>query len=353
MTRFVHLKFSRRRLLEAGDTERRLLEQRLRTGPVRRLDQLGTIVDALINGWTDDPAALARLRRCTEQLAHVRVELDGICRGLDPVLLADGLAPALRDLAEQSPVPVTVELTDVLPGRQRWRHLVLRCFRGPGQVIRHARATRATLRLGSTDDDIVLDVEDDGVGGADLGSRYGPSRAPGPTRGTWRVTEDRRLPYWRNLARRQRADSNCGNCRSRMTATIVRLGLVVSGIVVVAAATLTMLVPPRAAVGASRATFGQVHWAIAMLIVIAAAALVTAGGAAWFSRPRTLLAIIAIWAAAAWLAPELLGSPAVPREFRSVARLLVPMVTPLVAAHRGDRGSGRLEFAEPAVSCWR
>ena len=51
----VHaLAASRRRLLEAEDSERQLLERRLRTGPARQLEQLAASIDALVVGWTDD-----------------------------------------------------------------------------------------------------------------------------------------------------------------------------------------------------------------------------------------------------------------------------------------------------------
>jgi signal transduction histidine kinase len=109
-----------------------------------------------------------------------------------------------------------------------------------------------------------------------------------------------------------------------------RLTLLLAGIIVVAGGAVTMLVQRRATAGAVPAAFGQVDWMIASALLLAAAALVAAGGAAWFARPGGSLAIVAIWAAAAWLAPELTASQTVPREVRSLARVLAPMVTPLL-----------------------
>lgn len=124
-----------------------------------------------------------------------------------------------------------------------------------------------------------------------------------------------------------------------------RLTLLLAGIMVVAGGAVTMLVQRRVAAGAVPAAFGQVDWTIAILLLLAAGALVAAGGAAWFARPGALLALAGIWASAAWLAPELTASQAVPREIRSLVRLLVPMVTPLllhtaIAAPSSERPTG-------------
>jgi signal transduction histidine kinase len=165
---------SRRRLLEAEDEERQLLERRLRTGPARHLEQLAATIDGLASGWAHDRGALTRLRRSSEQLAQAAVELEGICRGLDPVLLADGLAPALYDLAGRSPVPVTVDVVDdIHPTGSVGVTLYYVASEALANVIRHAHATRATLRLSAKGSQVSLAVEDDGVGGADPGRGTG------------------------------------------------------------------------------------------------------------------------------------------------------------------------------------
>src|SRR5690606_10266380 len=78
----------------------------------------------------------------------------------------------------------------------------------------------------------------------------------------------------------------------------------------------------------------------------AAAALVAAGAVAWVSRPGSTLALIALWTAAAWTAPELVGSGAVPDPIRALARLVAPLLVALVVhlplrTLRADRGRVR------------
>ena len=104
---------------------------------------------------------------------------------------------------------------------------------------------------------------------------------------------------------------------------------------------VALLAPVRGQTAAF--TDGQVSGRIAVLLLLAATALVAAGAVAWFARPGGLLALLGFAAAAAWLAPELAGSPGVTREARSVGLLLAPMVAPLLAhlpirALRADAG---------------
>lgn len=105
-------------------------------------------------------------------------------------------------------------------------------------------------------------------------------------------------------------------------------------------AVATVLAPGRDVV---RVSAGATDLAIAWLLLASAATLVTAGVIAWVARPGSGLSLIAFWAAAAWLAPELAGSGSVTREARSLGLLLAPLAIPLlthlpVRALRSDRG---------------
>jgi len=108
---------------------------------------------------------------------------------------------------------------------------------------------------------------------------------------------------------------------------LARLGAVVLGILVATGAAVTMLVHRQ---GLAPTAAGELDWPFATLLLGAASALVAAGCAAWFGRPASALALVATWAAASWLAPELTVGLAVPREVRAFARLLMPFVTPLL-----------------------
>jgi signal transduction histidine kinase len=161
------LEASRRRLVEAGDAERAALETRLRLGAADRLGRLQTGLrlerDRVVSLA---PELRPGLDRALDQLTRAQVELDELSAGLDPALLRErGLRAALLDLAERSPVPVslTIEAT-VLgePGVERTLFYV--ASEALANVAKHARATRSWLHLGEDPVVLTLTVEDDGVG---------------------------------------------------------------------------------------------------------------------------------------------------------------------------------------------
>jgi hypothetical protein len=94
--RVAEVAASRRRIVEAADEQRRKLELELRQGAERRLTRVAQLVAKV------DP----ELER---QLSSARSELAEFARGIHPATLTEsGLAAALRELAERSPVPVVV-----------------------------------------------------------------------------------------------------------------------------------------------------------------------------------------------------------------------------------------------------
>jgi signal transduction histidine kinase len=112
------------------------------------------------------PVALPRLDRAIDQLRRATLELDELARGLDPALLRErGLSDALEDLAARSPVAVELSLQ---PMRFREAGLERTLFyvasEALANVAKHARATRARLRLDVEGSVVRLAVEDDGIG---------------------------------------------------------------------------------------------------------------------------------------------------------------------------------------------
>ena len=108
------LQASRRRLVEAGDEERRRLERRLHDGVERQLTALSDALErarSLAGRGPPAGAALEHVGGAQEQLAQSLVELDELARGLHPrVLTEEGLAGALERLAAASEVDVDVAL---------------------------------------------------------------------------------------------------------------------------------------------------------------------------------------------------------------------------------------------------
>ena len=174
--RVEELAASRRRLVVVGDEERRALGERLRSGAGARLLSLDVLVRSLSwEPWSDAGSPGARLRRAADQLARARAELDALSAGLDPGRLGErGLEAALLDLAATSPVSVVLVTTDGVPETPSIAStLYFVAAEALANVVRHAHAQAAWLQVRAEPGGWVLVVEDDGVGGADVGRGSG------------------------------------------------------------------------------------------------------------------------------------------------------------------------------------
>ena len=161
---------SRARLVEAGDEERRRLERNLHDGAQQRLVTLSLALRlAQANVDRHPDAARTELEAASRELAHALDELRELARGLHPAILADrGLGPALEALAARAPVPV--ELEDVRCGRlpapvEAAAYYVV--AESLTNVAKYADAKAAHVRVARADGVAIVEVEDDGVGGAD------------------------------------------------------------------------------------------------------------------------------------------------------------------------------------------
>jgi hypothetical protein len=155
---------SRRRLVEAGDLERLRLEAELRGAAEPRLRAIADELRAL------GPEA----GELTHELEGVRDELRELGRGLHPRALTEsGLATALSELGERFPFSVEVSADGAaLPAGVAAAAYFL-CSEGLANAAKHAGASRVRLtaeRQGAT---LLVRVEDDGAGGADLAGGSG------------------------------------------------------------------------------------------------------------------------------------------------------------------------------------
>jgi signal transduction histidine kinase len=165
------LQESRRRIVEAADEQRRRLERELREGAEQRLGHVAALLAEARTAFTQDGRELEALE---EQLAEARLELREFAHGVHPAALADGgLGPALRVLADRSPIPV-----DVRGGVPRLSEpveaaLFFVCSEALTNAAKHADPSRVSIELSIDADGVVLAIADDGRGGAD------PSRGSG------------------------------------------------------------------------------------------------------------------------------------------------------------------------------
>ncbi len=171
----IELAASRRRILEAGDAQRRRLQQELREGAEQRLTGVSDVL-ALARreaGPTSVGPALARLAEAEWELQQAQTELRELAEGIHPARLTEAGLLALSDLAERAPflVDVTVPPERLPPAVEAAIYFV--CSEALANVAKHANASRATIHVTRTAGRLTLEVSDDGIGGAELAAGSG------------------------------------------------------------------------------------------------------------------------------------------------------------------------------------
>ena len=154
---------SRTRIVEAADEQRRQVVRDLHDGAQQRLvEAVMTLQLAQARG--EDLPLVA------EGVEHVRAaigELRELARGIHPALLTHrGLAAAVEALTHRTPVPVEVEIPNdrYPPSVESAAYFVV--AEALTNVTKYANAAAARVTATSTEDWLILTIEDDGVGGA-------------------------------------------------------------------------------------------------------------------------------------------------------------------------------------------
>ncbi len=157
---------SRRRLVEAGDEERRRLGEQLGDGPQTRLAEVGTRLEQLATRAGGEVGST--LRRLSDEVAASREQLQEFAQGIRPrALSAGGLRPALTELAERSSVPAAVDVPAerFAPAHELVAYFV--CSEALANVAKYAGASQVRIAVLAGEQELSILVADDGVGGAD------------------------------------------------------------------------------------------------------------------------------------------------------------------------------------------
>ena len=160
---------SRRRLIEAADTQRTDLERDLRDSTFSRME---AVHDLLATAEREaDHSMKSRLSALGREVILGRLELDDLARGLRPQALTEhGLFGALADLADRTPLPVEVDVgSERLPPPVE-AEIYFVCAEALTNVVKHAHASRAHVAVRTLPDRVVARIVDDGVGGTRLDS---------------------------------------------------------------------------------------------------------------------------------------------------------------------------------------
>ncbi|MGH3013466.1 MAG: histidine kinase [Gaiellaceae bacterium] len=167
--RLQELRGSRVRVIEAGQKERQRLERDLHDGAQQRLIALSLELSRLEERLDADPDARTTLDQARREISKSLDELRAVARGIHPAVVSGhGLQVALEQLAARA--PVRIRLNVAVKGRLP-EHLEVAAFYLVSESLtnigKHAQATAATIEVARTNGQLVVEVADDGVGGAD------------------------------------------------------------------------------------------------------------------------------------------------------------------------------------------
>jgi signal transduction histidine kinase len=166
------LETTRAGAVDVQETELRRIERDLHDGAQARLVALGMNLGLAEQKLAADPEAardlVAEARAGVEQALR---ELRDLARGVHPPVLADrGLGAAVSSLAHASAIPVVVE--EEVPERppavvETAAYFVI--AEAMANAAKHAAATKITVRIVRRAGSLVVEVSDDGRGGAEPG----------------------------------------------------------------------------------------------------------------------------------------------------------------------------------------
>jgi signal transduction histidine kinase len=176
--RIADVEDAQRRIITAADEARGQVERNLHDGAQQRLLAASLTLQRTLHNM--DPASTVdreELAGVQIQIGEAIAELRALSRGMRPPLLAEaGLVPAVRALVQRCPVPcsLTVDVsTRLAPDLEATAYYV--AAEAVTNATKHARAASIRVSLQVQDDELLVQVSDDGVGGAVIGSGSGLS----------------------------------------------------------------------------------------------------------------------------------------------------------------------------------
>lgn len=165
------LRESRARIVEAADEERRRIELNLHDGAQQHLVSLALELRNAAESLEDEPAAARALLEQAELELAVAIEaLRELAHGIHPAVLSErGLRPALEGLALRSALAVRIEQ---LPEGRLPAHVEVAAYYLAAESltnsVKHAQASGAAVRVAVEGGLVVIEISDDGIGGASV-----------------------------------------------------------------------------------------------------------------------------------------------------------------------------------------
>jgi signal transduction histidine kinase len=163
----TEVRASRARIVAAGDAERRRIERNLHDGAQQRLVAVALDLQAARLGSEKRASVSAALDQAVDDLGRAIKELRDLANGLHPSILGEeGLVAALEAVADHLPLQVRVDARpDRFPPEVEATAYYVAC-EALTNAAKHAGATSVEVRVSSSADSLLIEVRDDGVGGA-------------------------------------------------------------------------------------------------------------------------------------------------------------------------------------------
>jgi PAS domain S-box-containing protein len=159
---------SRARMLAAGDDARRRLVRDLHDGAQQRLVHTTVTLQLAQRALRETPSeAEAQVAEALSAAERATAELRELAHGILPsVLTRGGLRAGVAVFVSRLDLPVDVDVSRerLPPDIESSAYFIV--AEALTNVVKHAHATRATLRASVDDGVLTLEVHDDGVGGA-------------------------------------------------------------------------------------------------------------------------------------------------------------------------------------------
>jgi signal transduction histidine kinase len=168
------LRRSRARVIDAADAERRRVGRDLHDGAQQRLVAVANLLKVAERHLESGDDAVEALRLAGDELGSAQTELRDLARGLHPVALSErGLAGTLESLIVGCEIPVTLDVAaDDLPDDVELAAYFIVC-ESLTNARKYADATVVRIRVARVADALVVEIVDDGAGGADPSSGTG------------------------------------------------------------------------------------------------------------------------------------------------------------------------------------
>lgn len=164
----------------AGEAEvhtLRRLERDLHDGPQQRLVRLGMDLSAAQRRLDDDPVqARALLDEALKQSQDALAEIRTLSRGIAPPILAEqGLEAAITALAARGTIPTSVEVEDVQLSDAAQNAAYFVVAEALANMEKHSQAHSASVEVRRVGALALINITDDGIGGASAAKGHGLS----------------------------------------------------------------------------------------------------------------------------------------------------------------------------------